>query len=273
MIVLIPMAGEGARFKEAGYPEPKPLIPIAGQPMILKALEALPKGDKYIFVCLKEHIENYAIDKIIKEKYPNSEFISIDAITEGQASTCLLAKNFINNEEELLIAACDNAMTWNSSQFDKLRADHTIDAIAWTFRNNATVKKNPTAYGWVKIDANGKIENISCKIPISNTPQNDHAIVGTFWFKKGSDFVQAAEQMIINNKRINNEFYVDTVFNEFDEFGLVAKIFEVNKYICFGTPNDLKTYEYWNNFFNSSLSAHSRSRETRSPPLEGIAFR
>jgi len=246
MKVLVPMAGAGSRFKKEGYNVPKPLILVNKKPMVVEATSHLPKSEKQIYICRKEHLEDEKIDIEIKKHYPNSKFISIDYLTEGQASTCLLAKKEINNSEELIIGACDNGMIWNQEKF--LKEKTNADCLIWTFRNNVTVINKPEAYGWVEINKLNEAENVSVKVPISSNPINDHAVVGTFWFKKGKYFVVAAEKMIRKDRRVNNEFYVDECINELIEEGLKVKVFEIDKYLCWGTPNDLRTYEYWQNF-------------------------
>ncbi|MDB0011101.1 sugar phosphate nucleotidyltransferase [Flavobacteriales bacterium] len=249
MNILVPMAGEGSRFKKDGYRVSKPLILVNKKPMVVEATNHLPKSKNHIYICRKEHIENDKIDTEIEKYYPNSKFITIDYLTEGQASTCLLAKKEINNNEELIIGACDNGMLWDNEKFS--REKNEADCLLWTFRNNVTVVNKPEAYGWVEINEENEASRISVKVPISNNPISDHAIVGTFWFKKGKYFVDAAEKMISKNSRINNEFYVDECINELIELGLKVKCFEVDKYICWGTPNDLRTYEYWQEFHKS----------------------
>ncbi len=248
-INLIPMAGAGLRFVQAGYKEPKPLIDVSGEAMIVRAARALPDADRFVFVCRAEHIENYPLREVLNKNFPNCEIIDIDYLTEGQASTCLLAEKFFDMDGSLMIGACDNGMVWDKTRFQVLIDDSTVDAIIFTFRNNATVKRNPEMYGWVRVDADNAVERMSVKIPISDNPGHDHAVVGAFWFRKGKDFVEKTKQMIENERRINNEFYVDKVFDEFVEDGMRVKVFEIDKYICWGTPNDLKTYQYWENYF------------------------
>lgn len=250
MIALIPMAGEGSRYKKEGYTTPKPLIPILEKPMVVRAVEALPNSQKQIFICRDFHIKEYQIDQEIKKYYPQSEIITIDKLTEGQASTCLLAKDFINNDEELIIGASDNGMIWDRNTFDNVKQD--ADCIVFTFRNNVTVVPKPEQYGWVEANDTGDVSKVSVKVPISDTPINDHAIIGAFWFKKGVHFVEAAEKMIKENRRINNEFYVDECINDLVELGYKVKVFEVDHYICWGTPNDFRTFEYWQTFFRNA---------------------
>ena len=250
MINLIPMAGEGSRFKLDGYSDPKPLIKVSGKPMVCLASDFLPVARQWIYICRKGHVEEFQIDQVLKQNNPNALILSVDKLTEGQASTCLLAKDFINNDEELMIAASDNGMIWENEKFESLKNEY--DCLVWTFRNNVTVNENPKAYGWVVVNEENTVMKVSVKVPISDHYINDHAIVGAFWFKKGSLFVDAAESMIKKNRRVNNEFYVDESINELVEKGFKVGVMEIDHYICWGTPNDLKTFEYWQSFFDRS---------------------
>jgi len=242
----MPMAGEGRRFKDEGYDLSKPCIPVHGLPMVVQAVKSLPVARNHIFVCRDFHIEE-GVDQLIKSYYPDAEFIAISELTEGQASTCLLAKDAINNDQELMIGACDNGMIWQADKFETLRSE--VDCLVWTFRNNAAVVEHPEHYGWVRTDEHENATSMSIKVAISDSPKKDHAVVGAFWFKRGSDFVTAAEEMISKNDRINNEFYVDQCIKYLIESGKKVKVFEIDNYIGWGTPNDLRTFEYWQGFF------------------------
>lgn len=253
MVNLMPMAGQGMRFLKEGYSTPKPLIEVSGKPMIIQAASALPDTDKWLFICRKEMIENDHIDSFLKEYYPDSQVISIDYLTQGQASTCLLGEKFIDTDESLLIGTCDAKTLWDKNLYYKLVADNDVDALIWTFRNNAAVKRDPRMYGWVVVDDDNNVLKVSCKVPISDNPVKDHAIIGIFYFKKASYFFDAARKMIGNNRRINNEFYVDEAMNEVIEAGLRVKVFEADKYICWGTPDDLKAYDYWRTYFQKVI--------------------
>jgi bifunctional N-acetylglucosamine-1-phosphate-uridyltransferase/glucosamine-1-phosphate-acetyltransferase GlmU-like protein len=195
------------------------------------------------------YVKENHIDRKLIDMFPNTKIISVDHLTEGQASTCLLAKNYLNLDDSLTIGACDNAMTYSLELFDHMMKDEQIDAMIWTFRNNPAVLQNPKMYGWVSVSENNSVQGVSCKKPISNTPMNDHAVIGSFTFKKASDFVDCTEAMISKNIRINNEFYVDIVMDVAVQRGLKVKVFEVDKYVCWGTPNDLSIYNYWLSYF------------------------
>jgi len=245
---LIPMAGDGSRFVKEGYDVPKPLIKVNEKPMVISAVDSLPTTQDYIFICRDFHIREYSIDREIKKYYQNASIVSISQLTEGQACTCLLGKEYINNNQELFIAASDNSMIYNQEKFLKLKEQ--AEVIVFSFRNNVTVVPKPEQYGWLVVDEDDNVIKASVKVPISDDPMKDHAIVGAFWFKNGSSFVSAAQVMIENNKRVNNEFYVDEVINDLIAMNFKVKVFEIDYYICWGTPNDLKTYEYWNSYFN-----------------------
>ena len=137
LINLIPMAGAGQRFVDGGYDTPKPLIEVDELPMIVQAANSLPVADRWIFICRKEHVLKYEIDKLLKQYFTNSDIISIDYDTSGQASTCLLARDLLYPDDQLTIGACDNAMEYSQEEFEiKLNQSN---ALIWTFRNNSAV--------------------------------------------------------------------------------------------------------------------------------------
>lgn len=140
MINLIPMAGLGTRFSKAGYRLSKPLILVSGKPMILRVIENLPPADKWIFIMRQEHI-SYGVDSLIKKILPTAIFIVIQNDTEGQASTCMLAKEYLNNDEELLIASCDNGFLYDREKFEKLKFKKEIDSIVWTLTRREIIRK------------------------------------------------------------------------------------------------------------------------------------
>ncbi len=255
-IKLIPLAGKGQRFADAGYKNPKPLIEVSGKPMIIQAASALPKCNRNIFVCLKEHLDNYPLKEELLKAYPNAEIVSLDKITEGQACTCELGLQGEDLEKPLFIGACDNSMI-----IDYLKLEKNIeeaDVLVFTFKNNPASEKNPNAYGWVKVDSNDNALGVSVKIPISENPKNDNAIVGAFYFKKAKYFINALNYLYKNNLRINNEFYVDSCVDAAIKQGLKVKTFLVNKYICWGTPDDYKTFEAYQSLFHK-LKYHEYS--------------
>lgn len=249
-ITLIPLAGRGSRFAKVGYIDPKPLIEISGKPMIIQAANSLPNGQKHIFATLQEHLDNYPLEKTLRKEYPNAKINPIDEVTEGQAITCSLGLKGEDADASLLIAATDNGMIYKHEEFENLIENEHVDAIIFTFRHHVSSKNNPHMYGWVKSDINNNAEAVSVKVPISDNPFEDHAIVGTFWFRKVDFFHQALKRMIEKDIKVNGEYYVDSLMGELIELGLRVKVFEVDDYICWGTPEDYETFVYWQSFFH-----------------------
>ena len=242
--LLMPMAGLGSRFsKHEEYKLPKPLIPVNNMPMVLRALFDLPQMKKKIFILRKEHKESLPI---IQKYYPQAEFIILERLTQGQAATCLMAP--INPEEALLIAACDNGMHYDLSQWKAFFEEPKVDIIVFGAKGYPGAIRNPTAYGWMQIDEEQRVKKVSVKQPFSNL-EEDPIITGAFYFKKGRYFLKYAKKMIHSNRRINGEFYVDEIIQLAIEEDLIVKCVSVSAYLCWGTPEDLKTYQYWKKCF------------------------
>jgi NDP-sugar pyrophosphorylase family protein len=267
-LTLIPMAGRGKRFAEEGYTDPKPLIPVNGKPMVVQAVSCLPSGGAWTFVCLKDHLQKYPLRNVLAQDFPGSKVVVIDGVTEGQACTCELGLKAEDRERPLLISASDNAILCNWEKYHALLSDENVDGVVWTFRHHPASALNPAMYGWVRTDEQGRALSVSVKTPISRDPFNDHAIVGTFYFRKTGMFLDAVQRMYQRNGRVNNEFYVDTCIQDALDMGLTIKVFEVDRYICWGTPNDLKTYEYWQRFFHQ-CAWHPYRMEKDTTRMEG----
>jgi CTP:phosphocholine cytidylyltransferase-like protein len=250
---IFPMAGRGSRFQEQGYKNPKPLIKINDKPMFMEAIKCLPQSTNNLFICLQDHLDSYPILQEIHRYYPKSSIFGIKDVTDGQACTCDdgIKNCEVNLDNPILITACDNGVYYNVDRYQKLVDDDRNDIIVWTFRNNQSSKVNPSAYAWLEVDDNDYITRVSCKQYINGTdPLKTHAIIGTMFFRKGKYFTQGYKEMIRKNIRTNGEFYVDNVINENILQGLRVKVFEVDNYICWGTPNDYKTFLYWQDHFS-----------------------
>ena len=237
MNVLIPMAGRGSRFADVGYTFPKPLIEVNGKPMIQVVLENLNIEANYTFVVRKEHYEKYSLQYLLTLIAPGCNIIQVDELTEGSACTTLLAKEFIDNDDPLLLANSDQFMEWNSNECLYAFNADGIDAGILTFK--ATHPK----WSYAKVGEDGFVSEVAEKKPIS-----DDATVGVYFWKKGSDYVKYAEQMIEKDVRVNNEFYICPVFNEAIADGKKIRIKEIERMWGIGTPEDLNYFlEHYKN--------------------------
>ena len=229
--VLIPMAGAGSRFEQAGYTFPKPLIEVRNKPMIQVVVENLNLDANYIYVVQKAHREKYNLDTLLNLITPGCRIVEIDGLTEGAACTALLAAQHIDNDNPLFFANSDQFVEWDSNEFMYKMQETDADGGIVTF--TATHPK----WSFAKIDENGLVTEVAEKNPIS-----DIATVGYYYWKHGSDFVKYARQMIKSNIRVNNEFYVCPVYNEAIAAGKHIRVFNVAGMWGLGTPEDLNYY-------------------------------
>ena len=229
--ILIPMAGAGSRFQQAGYIFPKPLIEINNKPMIQCVIDSLKLEGNYIFIVQKEHQVKYNINSVLKILKPNCKIIELNEITEGAACTTLLAKKLIDNNNPLIIANSDQYIEWDSIKSMYNFNSKKIDGSILTFE--AIHPK----WSYAKVDKNNLVTEVAEKKVISK-----NATVGVYYWKKGSDYVKYADQMIKKNIRVNNEFYVCPVFNEaiLDKKKII--IDQVDEMHGLGTPEDLNSF-------------------------------
>ena len=231
MNVLIPMAGAGSRFAQAGYTFPKPLIEVNGKPMIQVVVENLNVDAHFIFLVQKDHYEKYNLKQLLNLIAPGCDIVQVDGITEGAACTTLLAKEFIDNDQPLLMANSDQFAEWNSNECLYAFTADTVDGGIVTFE--ATHPK----WSFAKLGDDGFVSEVAEKNPISNI-----ATVGIYYWKKGSDYVKYTEQMIEKNIRTNNEFYVCPVFNEAIGDGKKIRVKNIDRMWGLGTPEDLNYF-------------------------------
>ena len=231
MNILIPMAGAGSRFEKAGYTFPKPLIDVAGQPMIQKVIKNLNLQGRYIFLVQKAHYEKYDLENLLNLIAPNCKIVQIEGLTEGAACTVLKAQELIDNDEPLIIANADQYIKWNSFETISMFNEPDVDGGILTF------KSIHPKHSFAKVDGDGFVLEVAEKKPISND-----ATVGIYYWKRGLDYVLYAESMIEKNIRTNNEFYVCPVYNEAIEDGRRIKASLVDEMWPIGTPEELNTF-------------------------------
>jgi dTDP-glucose pyrophosphorylase len=235
--ILIPMAGLGSRFLAKGIETPKPLIAINGQPMIIRAIDSLgiPNAE-YLFVISESIQSDFLVNQITNKV--SAKFIVVPKLTEGPACSALLFKAVINNDDELIIANCDQIMEWDSNAF--LINVRRYDGAIVTYHE--TTQKN----SYAKIDANGLVTQVAEKQVISNISLN-----GIHYWKKGCYFVESAEQMIQKDDRApNGEFYVGPTYNYLIADGKRIGIYHIPNQMhhSVGTPDDLNKYLKHANF-------------------------
>lgn len=234
--IVIPMAGRGSRFADAGYTVPKPLIPVHGVPMIELVVDNVRPAieHKFIFICQKDHIDRFAMKAELERIAPGCEVVEIPGVTEGAACTVLLAEQYIDNDYPMMIVNSDQFVCYPID--DYLDAQHDgADGLIMTM-----IAADPK-WSFVRLAPDGEVLGVVEKQVVSN-----EATVGIYNFRKGSDFVRAAKAMIAKNLRVNNEFYVAPVYNELIEEGKRISLCNIGSVedgmFGLGTPPDLAVF-------------------------------
>jgi len=234
MNIVIPMAGRGSRFLDVGIETPKPLIPVRGDPMYAWAMRSLPLdlATQVVFLCLEEHLENLSLREDILNRYRklNPKIVSVSEVTEGQACTVLLAREYIDNSEPLLVY---NADTYSESDLSEVLKTHPdADGVMTVFEAEGD------KWSFAKLNEAGQITETAEKKRISS-----YASTGLYYFGKGSDFVKYADAMIADNDRVNNEFYVAPIYNRMLSDQRVLYPDHAKAVWVLGTPEDLAHFE------------------------------
>lgn len=230
--ILIPAGGRGQRFKNAGYTFSKPLIDVHGKPMIEVVVSNLNLNGRYIFLVSRDDYEKYALNYLLPliTKPYECEIIIEEPPISGAAAACLLAKNLINNDDHLVVANSDQWLNYDSNDF--LKTAEKADGALITFQNT-----HPK-WSFCKVDENtGYVTEVAEKKPIST-----HANTGVYYWNKGSDFISSVEEMIADNFRVNNEFYVAPSYNYLINKGKKIINYSISEMHGLGTPEDLTAF-------------------------------
>ena len=231
------MAGEGERFKKAGYKTPKPLIEINGEPMFVRSARCMPDADLWIFLVKEKFLENNLIEKEINKNFKINKIVPIKEQTEGQASTCFLAKKYLQKNDRIFISSCDNYFNIEKDNF--LSKSNASDALVFTANSNEMHVKNSNLFGWVKKNNKGSVE-IACKQQVSSNPIKDRIVVGSFFFKNLNIFEKSIQSLFDKKKKINNEYYLDMSIIEAINLGFKVDEIIVKNYISWGSYEELK---------------------------------
>jgi NDP-sugar pyrophosphorylase family protein len=245
---LIPSAGSGQRFVRAGYGVPKPLVSVDGRPMIDRALSSLPAAERWVAVCRAGHLHGGGLQAALRNNGRAVDVIALEHDTAGGAATCLEARPVLPPHAPLLVAPCDTALVYDTAAYAALTSSGDVDCVVWTFRNHPHANRHPYQYGWVRT-AGDVVTGISCKAPISDDVARDPGIVGAFWFREARFFLEAAEALVSGPPSSGGEYHADLVVQALVEQGRRARVFDVDHYICLGTPDDVRTFEYWAAYF------------------------
>ena len=235
-INIMPIAGSGQRFIDQNFKTPKPLIKILSQYMFIKSSRSFPVSDLTYFIFMKKTYQKYKIKNILNFNYKKKFKVQlINKKTLGQADTCYRVIKKLKSNDEIFISSCDASFKFSKKEFNKLKKDH--DMIIFTTKSNSYHHKNPNSFGWVSISS--KKTTVSWKKKINKNLRNHNIIIGTFYFKSSNIFKNIFNFLKKNNLKINNEYYVDQMFEIAHIFGYKITSLQVYKFKSYGTPDEI----------------------------------
>ena len=233
MKVVVPLAGRGSRFVNAGINTPKPLVDILGKSMIswaLKSLEGI-RPSQLIFILLKEHDEKYDLANRLRAQYGASELILLDQVTEGQLATILTARELIDTDEDVLIANCDTYIVSNLAETILNRPPDCAGIIS--------VANMPgDRWSFARTDEQGRVVEVAEKVRMS-----DHASTGFYYFSSGRQLVDMGAEMIQRGEKTRGEYYVIPVYQKYIERGWLVIVARAREMWDMGTPEALEIFK------------------------------
>lgn len=253
--VVLPMAGLGQRFVREGYELTKPLIPVSGEPMVVQAMADLPTAEAAAFVLRADMPGHAEIAQTLTTRFPGSRIVTLPGVTEGQAITAQIGAAALADNpqatipEPLTFGTCDHGMLYDPAALAACLAADDAEVVVWAVRGHPNARRHPQMYGWVDADESGRVRGISVKKPLTD-PATDPIVLGTFTFRRLADFQAVVDRLVSRGGRVNGEFYLDSCVQDALELGLKVRLFEVDHYLSWGTPNDLRTFEYWQSCFH-----------------------
>ena len=271
--LVVPMAGLGRRFTEQGYALTKPLIPVSGLPMVAQAAHDLPSAEHHVFVLRADMTGHSGVVDQLNALYPKAIIKTIDRVTEGQACTALIGLDALEEnvgviDAPITIGACDNGALYDVESFIELAQDPSVDVIVWGVRGYSSAIRNPHMYGWIDV-VDDRVRSIAVKTP-SGKIESDPIVLGTFTFRRAEHFRRSLDRLLACNGQINGEYYIDSVINHAIALGLKCCLFEVDSFMCWGTPDDIRTFEYWQSCFHKWAPHPYRLKKDLRIPRESL---
>lgn len=237
--IIMPMAGEGSRFKKEGWTTPKPLIELNGIPLFKHAISSVSADDislKYSFIVRQEHIDEYKIDEGIKSFQPDANIFSVLMTTRGAVETCLIAESAIADDDAVIVMDCD--LEFRSTKFIKIIKEILAQSVDEASGGAlVSFESNEPRYSYAALDEDGFVTRTAEKEVISN-----HALCGAYFFSTGKRFKQVAHKLLNEPEFKKPEYYVSLLYNYLLADGEKVRLAPMEEYYSYGTPEELKQY-------------------------------
>lgn len=264
MKIIMPMAGEGRRFRQEGYASIKPLIPVGGRTMVEIACDAFPANEEFIFICNRDHLKMTGLERVLRRIRPDCRIFAVEPHSLGPVHSVLQVQKHIPDEEEVILNYCDFTMEWDYGAFLRSMRETKADAGLAVFRGFQPAQFTGTRYAYVRQEGMRLLE-IREKESYTDNRLAEYASTGTHYFRSGALMKKYLQQAVDRDMSTRNEFYASLPFNAIVQDGLRVQLFEVQKFICLGTPNDVKEYEFWHDYFRKGAGRTKLGTGNRGP--------
>jgi NDP-sugar pyrophosphorylase family protein len=251
MDIIIPMAGGGARFVNAGYKEPKPLIKVGGKCIVEYVCDMYDReNDGFIFICNEEHVRSTDMASILEKMVRHPVIISIPQHKLGPVFTVLEAQEYINDNEPVIVSYCDNPVIWDYYNFKQYVVNNNVDGCLVSHMGFHPHTLSSTMFAYSKTDKYGLVSDVKEKSCYTDNRFLEHASSGVYYFKYGSYIKKYFRQLIDQGINHNGEFYVTLVFNLLIRDGLHVRSYLNGQVLAFGTPSEIRNFEAWQTILN-----------------------
>ncbi|KGI55248.1 glycosyltransferase family 2 protein [Campylobacter sp. MIT 97-5078] len=233
--IVVPIAGKSEFFDESGASFPKPFAEICGKTMIEHFIENFKgiENKRFIFILKEEYIKRFHLDEAIRVLLEcKCEFISVKKETQGMACSVMLATEFIDNDEPLIISNADQIIEKNLS----LLLDYFKDFDAGV----VVFESIHPRFAYVKLNAQDQVLEA-----FEKQPRSKNAVAGFYYFAKGSYFMRASEKMIKKDVNFEGRYFIAPCLNELilNNAKIKALKLEKNEFHTFYSPTKITEYE------------------------------
>ncbi|MCI0576896.1 MAG: NTP transferase domain-containing protein [Chloroflexi bacterium] len=242
------MAGHSRRFQAAGYTVPKPFILIDGRPMIERVCRMFSPQDEFVFICGREHLQaEPAYRDVLRRIAPKTHIVEIATHECGPLVTALAAEEVMAEDEPVIVSYCDFTMGWNYEQF--LLKAALYDGAIPVFRDFHPASFGDTYYCYIR--TNEELEMIALREKQSFTDNRvaEFASTGVYYVDQWRTFKRYAQEVIAQEQKVAAEYYASLIYPLMVRDGRPVCVYEVEKFICWGTPEDLAEYTFWSEYF------------------------
>lgn len=245
MQIVIPMAGRGKRFTTKGYSTPKPLIKVDTKPMIEHVTRLFSPSDSFLYICNSFDLKRTNMRSELQRIQPQATIVGVSFSGKGPVYDVMQAKEYIHDDSPVIVNYCDFNMGWNYKSFKSFVSNNDLDGCIVCYKGFHPHLLGPNLYASVKTDKENNFLEIREKYSFTPNKMDCWQSCGTYYFKNGKIVKEFFEKTITNNININGEYYVSLVYNLMNSEGLKIKVFPIEYFCQWGTPEDLEAYTYW----------------------------